>query len=99
MIMMKGWFSDIENILEIHQKVNRITCQQDPDTRIETVNSEKREHFNQIETQSISNRKTTPPNTELTQEEKINVKTIKKKMSEKKSHYHLSEMKTGKQLR
>ena len=52
-------------------------------TRIETVNSKKQGHYNQIETQSNSNGNTTKQI--LVQEKKINVETIKRMMSEKKT--------------
>ena len=60
---MKGWFSNLE-ILEIYEQINSETYQEDPKTRIETVNNEIREHSNQIESQSKRNRKTTHQNTE-----------------------------------
>ena len=39
-IRKKGWFSDLE-ILEIHQKINRESNQQYPNTIIDTPNSEQ----------------------------------------------------------
>ena len=53
---------------------------------------------NQIETQSYCNRNTTHSNTTeqtRTQEVKVNIETLKRMMSKKKTHYHLSG--TGKQ--
>ena len=66
----------------MHKQINRETCQQDPNIRIEIVNTEKHEHSNQIETQSNSNRNTGQT---LTQEEIMNVENKKKMMSEKKT--------------
>ena len=42
MIIKQGWFSDLE-ILEIHQQINGETCQQYPNTIIETLNTEEQE--------------------------------------------------------
>ena len=53
MMIKKGWFSDLE-ILEIHQQINTITCQQDPNSRIELEYTEKKEHSTQIEPHSNS---------------------------------------------
>ena len=41
MIIKKGWSSDLE-ILEIHQQINRKTCQRDLNTVTETLNTEKK---------------------------------------------------------
>ena len=48
------------------------SCQQGPNTRIETVNTEKQEYSNRIETQININRNTTCPNTEQQQHKKKN---------------------------
>ena len=69
------------------KEMNRETCQQDQNTRIKMVNTEKQEHFKQIETQNNGNRNVTHQNTEQTriQEGKIIETTIKGMMSEKKT--------------
>ena len=54
MIIKKDWFSDLE-ISEIHQQINRESRQQDHNTIIETLNTEKQEHSNRSKTQSNSN--------------------------------------------
>ena len=78
MILMKGWFSDLE-IIEIYQQVKREEYQQNL-IYIETLNAEKQEAPNRIETQNKEKRKFThPSNTKmLTQEVKINQKLVKK---------------------
>ena len=53
-IIKKRWFSDF-GILEIHQQINWGTCQQDPNTVTETLNTEKLEPSNRIEMQSYDN--------------------------------------------
>ena len=50
MIINKDWFSDFE-ILEIYQQINRESCQQDPNTVIETINIEKKRTPNRNKTQ------------------------------------------------
>ena len=67
----------------MHQQINRETCQLDPNTRTEPVNTEKQEQIIQTQPLCNSNQNITYPNTEqtLTQEEKINVVTIKRMMS------------------
>ena len=98
-IIKKGWFSDLE-ILEIHQQMNRKSCQQDTNTIIETLNIEKQEPSNQIKTPSNRNRNTTPSiNSKLvqTQEEKNECSNYKENYLTRRLHYHLSGTRTGKQ--
>ena len=54
---MKDGFSNLE-ILEIHQQIYRKTCHEDSDTVTETLNTEKTEPSNQMETPSKSKRNT-----------------------------------------
>ena len=64
------------------------TCQQDPNTVTEMLNTEKLEPSNQIRMQNNCNQHTINPNTTeqtLTQEDKTNVEIIKRIMSEKKT--------------
>ena len=65
MMILKVWFPDFE-ILKKQQQMNRETCPQDTNTRIETVNIEKR-------TLKHSNLNITYTNTEqtITQKEKM----------------------------
>ena len=84
-MIKKDWFSDFK-ILEIHQQVNWKTCQQDSDIRIGMVNAEKWDHSYWIEMASNCNESNTHPNIEQTlTQEKINLETIKRMMSEKKT--------------
>ena len=64
MIIKKGWFSDLE-ILEIHQKINK-ESRQDPNTVINTPNTEKQEQSNWNEPQSNNNQNIT--HTQTTQD-------------------------------
>ena len=50
MIIKKGWFSNLE-ILIMHQQINMEARQQDPNTIIDTSNTEKQEHSNRNEPQ------------------------------------------------
>ena len=73
---------------EIYQEINRETCQQDPNTVTEMLDTEKQELPNRIETQINNNRNTIQPNSTertLTKEDKMNVETIKIIMSKKKT--------------
>ena len=71
--------------------MNKKSCQLDPNTTDDTLNTEKQEPWSLIEAQSNCNRNTAHPNSSeqtLIQEEekkKRNEKTIKKMMSEKKT--------------
>ena len=72
----------------MHQKVNKESRHQDPNTINDTPNTEKQEHSNQNEPQSNKNRNTLFPNhTEqaLTQEEEMTIENSKRIMSEKKT--------------
>ena len=82
MIIKKGWFSDLE-ISEVHQKMNRESRQQDPNTIIDTPNNNTLNEMNQ----SNKNRNTTHPiHTEITlTQEEINMKNLKRIISEKKT--------------
>ena len=51
MRLKKGWFSDLE-IVEIFGRINSEEYEQDPPTRIETLNIKKQEPLNRIETQN-----------------------------------------------
>ena len=55
-------FSDFE-VLEIHQQVKRGKYQQDATSRIETLNTEKQEFPERIETQNSDSRNTMHSNT------------------------------------
>ena len=68
--------------------MNRETCQLDPNTVTEMLNTEKSKPSNQIEMQSNCNWNTTHPSTmevTLIQEEKRNVEILKRIISEKKT--------------
>ena len=54
MILKQGCFSELE-AFEILQQINRETYQQDSNTVSETLNTDKLESSNQIETRSNSN--------------------------------------------
>ena len=55
----KTWFSDLE-IFEIHQQINRESSQQDSNTIIKILNTEKEESSDRTERQSNNNRKSQP---------------------------------------
>ena len=87
MILKKGLLTDFE-ILEICGQVNIKIYEQDPRARIEKPNTNKQEPPYQNETQNTKNRNTSHPRTTkqmLTQDDKINVESIKKIMTEKKT--------------
>ena len=93
MIIKKDWFYNLE-IFEIHQKVNKETCQLDPNTISETLNREKTEPSDQLET----------PHTQIQRKKhkkkKRNVEFLKRIMSEKEttlSSFRNQDRKTVKQ--
>ena len=62
MILMKASFSDLL-IIKICQLVNKEDLNQDPPTRIETLNTEKRETLNELKRKITKNRNNTNPST------------------------------------
>ena len=86
-IMKKGLFSDLE-ILEIRQKTNSASKQQDTNTITDAPNIDKQEQFNRNEPQTNSNRNTAHLNLiepTLTQEKDMNLENLKRIMHEKKT--------------
>ena len=71
----------------MHPDINRELCQKDPKTRTKMVIAEKQEQSDRTDKQSNSNRNTIhrKPELRLTQDEKMNVETLKKMMSEMKT--------------
>ena len=77
-IIKKFWFYDQE-ILKIHQQINRESNQQHPNTIINKLDTEKQEPSNLTKPQNNSNRNITHPNhieQRLTQEEKNEYKNF-----------------------
>ena len=73
MILKKGWFSDHE-ILETYKQINKERFEQDLQSQIETLNTEKQKVKNWMKIQNIENWNTINSSTQklmLTQEEKI----------------------------
>ena len=77
------WFSDVQ-ILEIYEQIYRQTHQETPNTVTETLNTGKSENPNQTLHDNDPYTANTQTQT-LTQKEKMNVDTIKRIMSEKKT--------------
>ena len=90
-IIKKGWFSVLE-ILEIHQKAPK----QNYDTVPDTSSGVKQKQPNRNYLQNLENRKATQPNNTqrsnynetLSQEQKLNLKNVKRIMNSKRLFYH-----------
>ena len=82
LIIKNRWFSDLE-ILEMHQQIKGITYQQDTNTRLETLNTKKEKHSNEIKTQNKSNQ---AKEQIQTYGEKANVHTIKENNHRKENN-------------
>ena len=88
-MIKKGWFSDPE-ILEIHRKINN---RQVTDTVPDTSNTIKQKQFNWNEPPTSENWSNTQVNnTEqtLTQEEKVNLESLKRIMNGEKDYLNIT---------